>query len=412
MPEIIPQRRVKVPGLVWVRRRKSFTPYWQASDKNFKPRTVNLASVADQPDELAKRCDAWQAEMLEWRFARTANPLDFDGTIGRLSRAYQTHPQSSFRRLAPSSRHAYLHYLKRIEVEIGSRTVNEISGLDLKQWHEKWSEGGKKLAGSRTCRQVLRAMVDFGVEARLRGCSDLATSLRVASRALPGPRPRSMTVAADDVVRLRAAAHADGRPSSALAYALVFETTLRLWDVIGQWLPAAGVTGLRRHRNMGIKKWAGLCWEDIAADLVMRYVPSKTSEKTGLAVTFPLAEAPMVMEELAYWPQEARQGPVIVNANTSLPWAAARFAQMWARDRKTVGLSPKVWARDLRASGITEGRAAGVAIDDVAKVAGHSSARTTSAVYDRAAHAAALRFAKARVLARREKANQEEREKD
>jgi integrase len=85
---------------------------------------------------------------------------------------------------------------------------------------------------------------------------------------------------------------------------------------------------------------------------------------------------------------------------------------MWARDRKTIGLSPKVWARDLRASGITEGRAAGVAIDDVAKVAGHSSARTTSAVYDRAAHAAALRFAKARVLARARKADQEERKKD
>lgn len=44
---------------------------------------------------------------------------------------------------------------------------------------------------------------------------------------------------ADDVVRLRQAAHAAGRPSSALAYALVFETAIRLWDIIGQWVPVS-----------------------------------------------------------------------------------------------------------------------------------------------------------------------------
>jgi integrase len=84
---------------------------------------------------------------------------------------------------------------------------------------------------------------------------------------------------------------------------------------------------------------------------------------------------------------------------------------MWARDRKTVGLSPKVWARDLRASGITEARAAGVSTDDAAKVAGHSSTKTTRAVYDRAVLAAAERFAKARVLARARKTDQEEHKK-
>ncbi|TIM69015.1 MAG: hypothetical protein E5Y52_07110 [Mesorhizobium sp.] len=46
-----------------------------------------------------------------------------------------------------------------------------------------------------------------------------------------------------------------------LAYAMVFEATARLWDVF-----------LR------------LPWEDVDADLVLRYVPSRTSAKTGLAV--------------------------------------------------------------------------------------------------------------------------------
>ena len=73
---------------------------------------------------------------------------------------------------------------------------------------------------------------------------------------------------------------------------------------------------------------------------------------------------------------------------------------MWSRDRKAAGLPGHVWARDLRASGISEARAAGVATDDAAKVAGHASTKTTSAVYDRAALEAAERFAEARAKKR------------
>jgi integrase len=188
----------------------------------------------------------------------------------------------------------------------------------------------------------------------------------------------------------------------------VFETTLRLWDVIGQWVDwrEYGVSDIVQGKpdKPGAKKWFGLRWEDINDDLVLHYTPSKTSMKTGLAITFPLRMAPMVIEELENWPQDARQGPVIVNAKTGLPYSAIRFDELWRRDRKAAGISDKVWARDLRASGITEGRAAGVLTDDVAKVAGHSSTRTTSEIYDRAALEAAERFAEARVEKRKKNA--------
>lgn len=144
------------------------------------------------------------------------------------------------------------------------------------------------------------------------------------------------------------------------------------------------------------KKWFGLRWEDIDADMVLRYVPSKTSAKTGLAVTFPISRAPMVMEELKHWPEETRNGPVIVCERTGRPYRSQDFSGCWRLDSKACGLSSKVWARDLRASGITEGRAAGTATDDVAKVAGHASTRTTASVYDRAVLEAAERFANAR----------------
>lgn len=192
----------------------------------------------------------------------------------------------------------------------------------------------------------------------------------------------------------------------ALAYALVFETTLRLWDVIGQWwpmdAPLISDVVMTPHTSMKeAKKWLGLRWEDIGQDLVLRYVPSKTSAKTGMAVTFPLGRAPMVMEELAHWPDNKRTGPVVVCGGTGMPWTPNYFAEFWREDRKAAGIGDNVWARDLRASGISEARAGGVATDDAAKVAGHASTKTTAAVYDRANLEAAERFAEARVSRRK-----------
>jgi integrase len=398
----VTERRVKAPGLIWVKRKAGFTPYWIARESDrkagFRPKSANLSRWANDPQKLAERCDALCAEVLAWRSARPGNPLQFDGTIQSLAALYHSHPQSRFQELRKPSRSLYLHYLRRMELEIGQRHVGEISGLDLKGWHQKWSNQGKYLAASKTCRSVLLAMVTFGIEARLPGCVELAATLRAANHTLPNPRRREAVVTADQVVALRAAAHADGRPSSALAYALVFETTLRLWDVIGQW----------QSTDKGPDFWHGLRWEHIGPDLLMHYTPSKTSANTGLAVTFPLVRAPMVMEEFAFlqitkstWADTRLVGPVIIAERTRMPFRADRFREGWRHDREAAGLPSTVWARDLRASGITEGRAAGAATDDASKVAGHAGTKTTSAVYDRAALEAAERFADARVRLRK-----------
>lgn len=400
----------KTPGLKWIRRRKGWTPYWipTAADvkRGFRPKSVNLRSVADSPAELKRRCIGLQSELLTWRCGLKTTLADFDGSIRSLARLYQTHPESSFHDLRPASRLPYLTYLARIDRELGDRTVTSVNGLDLKRWHGDWSKGGKRLSASRMTRAVLNSAVKFGVEARLSGCDQLLISLKAANTKIPNPRRREHTVTADDVVRLRAAAHAAGRPSMALAYALVFETTLRLWDVIGQWWPmdSTPVTDVADKKR---GKWFGIRWEDIDDHLVLRYVPSKTSAKTGLSVTFPLSKAPMVMDELAIqqiteneWPQNRRTGPMIVMETTGLPYTSNQFRERWRLDREAVGISKHIWARDLRASGISEGRAAAVATDDVAKVAGHASTKTTSAIYDRATLEAAGRFAEARAKRR------------
>jgi hypothetical protein len=403
MDEETEESRISAPGLKWIRRRASHTPVWVASVPDYTPRTQNLAHLRDDPDKLRHRCSVLQNEMFAWKDGHRKKEADFDGTLGSLLHKYHTDADSPYFALRPASRHPYDHYIVKLIAGIGNVRLDKITGIDLKRWHEVWSDGGERLAASKMQRAVLDAAVSYGIMCRIKSCVELREVLKAAGRKLPAPRRREFTVNAGQVEALRKSAHADGRPSCALAYALVFETTLRLWDVIGQWWPIDAplisdvVTQPHGSMKEG-KKWFGLRWEDIGPDLVMRYVPSKTSAKTGLGITFPLDRAPMVMEELAHWP--TRQGPVIVCEGTGLPYSGNYFGEKWRIDRAAAGISDKVWARDLRASGITEGRAAGVSTDDAAKVAGHSSTKTTSSVYDRAALEAGERFADARAKKR------------
>lgn len=403
---------ITAPGLVWIRRKGGFTPYWRPSVAGFlKEKNLNLSSLADDPGKLIERCRSLNSSQELFRMGAKTHLAPFDGTFGAILHAYRTDANSTFHKLRPGSAHPYSHYLSRLELELSDVRIDSVSGMDLQAWHEEWSEGGEKLAAAKMMRAVLDAAIAFGImKARpgsweLRSLTDLRTVFKTTSRKLPHPRRREFTITADQVVALRQSAHADGRPSCALTYALVFETTLRLWDVIGQWWPldTALVTDIiatpagSRKQAM---KWFGIRWEDIDENMVLRYMPSKTSEKTGLAITYPLSKAPMVIEELAHWPVEKRKGPIIVYEGTGLPYSSNYFGDKFRIDRKAAGISSLVWARDLRASAISEAREGGVATDDAAKVAGHASTKTTSAVYDRAALAASERFADARVKSR------------
>lgn len=395
---------VKAPGLKWIKRRAGRAPYWVADEAavaaGYLPKSVNLAHLRDQPEIMVAQCNALQAEMLLWRTGHRRDPLAFDGTVLAVLSIYQRHEDSPFHTLKPSTLKPYRHYLGAVEGHIGKRRIASISGLDIKRWHRIWSSEGRHPAAASMALAVFEAALSFGKIARLDGCAALLDIIRETRRKLPKPRPRTASLTADQVVAVRAAAHAAGRPSRALAYAMVYESVLRLWDVIGQWHPldAEGLSQtIDPERG---QKWFGLRWEDIDADQLVRYVPSKTAERTGAAVIYPLAKAPMVQEELRHWPEEKRRGPMIVSEDTGLPYLSRSFAKMWKADAKAAGLPAGVWARDLRASGVTEGRAGGATRDDARQVAGHTSERTTE-IYDRAVLQAAERFADARLKGRK-----------
>lgn len=399
---------VKAPGLKWRKLASGTSPVWVADEADVKngysPKTVNLKHLVSDPDMLVAKCHALQADMLLWRTGYRRDLLKFDGTVRSLLDIYEIHPNSPYRSLKPGSLRPYRHYLKRLRGHIGTLRLNDISGVDILNWHQVWSENGKHLAAAAMARSVLEAAISFGIMLRSEGCADLAIIFRETRKKLPSPKSRTAVLTAEQVIAARHAAHGDGRSSLALAYALAFETTLRLWDVVGQWMPMdrpeiSDVVDPDRN-----EKWVGVRWEDIDDGLRISYTPTKTADRTGLAISYPLHMAPMVLEELGHWPDEKRRGPIVINEKTGLPYRETQYQARWRKDRKAAGIPLSVWARDLRASGISEARAANASTDDAAKVAGHTRRETTDR-YDRAVVEAADRFAAARVAGRERSGN-------
>lgn len=401
------QGRHQTPGLKW-RQRKSGqrVPYWIArSDAiaaGYPVKSANLGSLADNPILLSERCKRLQGEMLLWLGTGGETELRFDGTISGLLDVYERHPESTFRALAPSSRHPYSVYIARLRAMIGSRRVTAITGLDIMRWHKVWREPDKKgapekLAAARMALTVLKSALTFGAMCGLAGCLPLRETLRLTR--LPGPQPRQHAPTAEQIVAARAAAHAIRRPSLALAYALQFETVLRQWDVVGRWVelsdPAASaVLGYGR-------KWIGLSWSDIDANLILRVTPHKTAKSSNAKIVVDLTLCPMVLEEMRHIADDRRAGPIILDERTALPYFGAVFRGYWKRDiRPAAGIPTAVWNRDIRAGGITEGRRSGAEIGDASKAAGHTKVQTTARVYDRDVLDATRRVQRSRLAMR------------
>jgi hypothetical protein len=398
------EKDTRSPGLSF----RDGRPQWRASKAAVKagytPKTVNLSSHADSPDLLRERCIRLQREMLDWlsRGERKHGPR-FDGTFASLFDVYQSDPESSYFGLKPASRHPYDCYLEMLRAEIGRCHIDRTDGTDLKRWFRFWSTPEPPnvkptIARARMAIAVIKAAVTFGMLKRLRGCPEFRTILSATT--FQGLKAREQVLDAAQVVAARKAAHKLGEPRMALCYAIQFEGMLRQWDVRGQWIP------LNEPQPSAIlrqgKKWIGPTWANVDANLVLRWTPTKTEGTTGAAIAIDFKECPMVMEELKRVPAHSdRQGPLIVNLRTGLPYSDRQFARVWAAVRQAAGIPSDVWNRDLRASGVTEAREAAAPIDDVKKQVGHSSnSRTTAKVYDRAKLAAHRRIAAARKATR------------
>jgi integrase len=389
--------KTKAPQLVWDRG----VPIWRATraaiKAGFPTQRANLKFFVDNEAALVARCHRLTAEMNEWLSGRRSRETAFDGTIGTVIKLWQTDPSSPYHPLEASSRHPYDVYARMIVETVGERRVDALDGRDLRRWHAEWSapltEGGKpRLAAARMAVIVLKTALTFAATCRKPGCADLRNILGAIR--FPGPRPRKEAPTAAEIIAARKAAHEIGHPAAALAYALQFEGVMRQWDVTGKWVPLSD-----KKPSLvldGTSKWVGPLWAQIDDNLILRYTPAKTEFTSAAEVVLDLRMLPMVMEEMAKVPEEARRGPLIVNPRTGLPYRNWYFGHVWRKVRKLTGISKDVWNRDTRAGGVTEGREADAQMDDLAKQAGHASKRTTARVYDRGRLEAARRVAKAR----------------
>lgn len=389
--------QIKAPGLKFRPRSDGWAAYWIPSPEavrgGYPSGTVPLSHLIGTPELLIDACGRLQTDMLGWLDGLRRATLTFDGTLGSVLRVYQVHADSPFHGLKPGTRHPYVTYLRLLDKELGDIRIEGVTALHVKRWHAAWTGGGARPAAGHMRLAILKAALTFCIVAGHRECRTLRDDIRELR--LPGPRARTLVANADQVRRAIAAAHAIGRPSLALCYAVQFETALRQWDAAGQWYPLNDPTLCSVVD--GTRKWAGLEWRHIGDDGLLRYTPSKTRGSSGAEVLIDLSLCPMVLEEIARVPETARSGPMIVNERTALPWGDMEFRRTWRRVREAAGLPPELWSRDLRASAITEGRRGGAVNDDAAKVAGHTNSRITAEVYDRERLEAHRRFATARL---------------
>lgn len=374
-----PPKVENAPGLVWRPRMNEWVATWQCRTdiarrgftptavplwRGLEPSAVDVAMIQDQ-------CSRIQGEMLMWAHGGPLDgPVQFDGTLRRLIRSYQTDEDSNFGKLRYQSRKYYTVLMGIIEREHGNVTVDEINARLLRRWHEAWQERGQTM--TRSLLRMLRTLFSFGFTILENGECERLCSVMSKLR-FPMPPKRNSVITADQVIAIRAKAHEMGHHSIALANALQFECLFRQKDVIGEWVPE-GEPGLSDVSYEG-KKWLrGLRWNEIDGKLILKHTTSKRQKD----IEINLHLAPMVMEELARFGDTLpSSGPMIVRESTGRPWRTTDYRQKWRAIARACGIPDTVKNMDNRAGGITEASNAGVPLEHIRHAATHSNIQTT-----------------------------------
>ncbi|TXN64480.1 integrase [Methylobacterium sp. WL6] len=372
--------------------------YWVADEKlvraGYQPKTVRL--YGDWPSrEIASRCAILQAEMLEWADGRAPARNDAPpGTLAWVCRAFETDVDSPFHDRRQATRTFYSKYIRKLVDKAGDSHLADIVGRDVRRWHKEWlAEMGVRSAYA--CIQTLRRVVNYGCELRSSDAIELAAVLEKTEFSMPKARKRRPTF--EQIVALREAAHAAGRPSIALAVAFQFELGLRQKDLIGEWTrPKAD----ERARIVGaitdgawVWQW-GLTWNHIDASGLLE---KPTSKSNGNEVaTHDLRLHPEILAELP--PRGV--GPIIVDERSGKPWKSAHFSHTFRKIAREAGWPDTLWNMDSRAGAVSEAFEAGADPADVMRTATHTQMSTTM-LYNRGGVVQSSRVAELRAARRK-----------
>lgn len=397
------EQRPQSPGLKWRKRKKApDVPYWfaskQAVAEGYPVKSVNLNSYVGRPDVLVTRCERLQNEMNLWLRRREMPAKRFDGTFKFLLENYQKHPKSPFNTdLKPGTQKSYLVYIRKMIRTIGPDLIARTDGCDIMDRFEEWcagKDGKRQLGAGNMAIAALKSAVSFGIVCRFEGVKEFQDVL--SELEFEKPKSRTWAPDASQIIAARNAAHQNGAHRRALIYALQFETQGRQWDWLGIWGPVSD-PGISAVVSRGMK-WFGVMWSDIDENLILTIKPSKTEDTSGVETSFDLSVCPMVKEEIDLIPESERNGPLIIDEETGLPYVYNDFHEGWRADYDLAGLPKGLWNRDTRAGGNSEAQLAGTMKADRTKVAGQVKDETND-IYERkeASLAAHRRLMAARV---------------
>lgn len=345
--------------------------YWNPARASSKaPKGLPLRSIdgAWSDEEIAAQCRAWTDELLADIDGRDQAPT-YDGTINSLILLYRTNEDSPFHALKHATRiRDYEPTLRLISKSVGARQIPALKGEDFRRWYREWGKGGHIRRAHGGIRK-LRSVLSYGVEQKLRGCSQAREILSLIRFATPDARTVKMEYV--HAVAICEKAIELGRPSIAITQAIQWDTALRRIHVIGEWLPVADgdVGGIIRGKT----KWRGLTAADISAEKVLT-VP--VTSKNKKATRHDLTACPLVMHVLKKAPLPS-VGPLIVSETTGLPYRENYYAQDWREIATAAGVPAEVWSMDARAGAISEAEEATGDLDAARKMAGHSTSKTT-----------------------------------
>ena len=401
----------EAPGLKIMSRPQGRAAYWIAARdavaRGYRPKTVRLHYNLGDGQEIllmAASCRDLQTQMQAWlddAGVECKKGPTFDGTIASVIDIYKEHEASPYHELKPNSRESYNGFLKVVERTVGKRRLDRVKAIDFRRWHKEWKKperdgGPERLRRAYGAIQMLRIILAFGAVLELRDCVRLEKGLALLE--FPSPKARDKTMTFDQAKSFVDIAIEAGAIRLALGHACQFELMLRQADVIGQWEKLETPRAVERgHIVRGKSLWKGeLCFEAIGADGVLQL----KSSKTGSRHAFDLKAYPLVQRCIDLIPLSERKGPLVVR-DDGFPFDRWDYARRWREIATKAKIPADVWNRDNRASGVTEARNAGAAMDDISKHAGHSNPQTTRDIYDRSNLKVTRRVQTTRVKARK-----------
>src|SRR5262245_30496037 len=236
-------------GLSWRKRSNRFVALWVARrdlvDKGYPVATQRIWPPTDSTETvptytewlyISSECERLQNEMLAWcRTSKQTNPiLAFNGTLKSLINVYQVDKDSSYHGLRHETRKRYDSVLRILALAVGNAMLSQLIFRNFQPWHEGFRgdvkqngatiEVGGMVERAHGMMGKLRILFSYGALAlsgeggkdceRLRGV--------LAKMEFPRGQARTSFVTAAYATAIRHKAHEMGRPSIALAQAIMF----------------------------------------------------------------------------------------------------------------------------------------------------------------------------------------------